>query len=257
MAARRLLQDHHTATLNPDRHTRKGRARHAPERDLPTVMVHQSVEERGLVPHRRTLASAVVRPPVSWEGPSSMSTRWNQPSLASPPATGRTAATRPTPARRPLRPAAPEYRPRYHRSPPTAARIPHRSEVPALDCSRLAHPALASPQVTALAHSARAPGPRFHQPWCTQPPQQRPPTGISPGQGPFSTWRVMDSNQRRTTPTVLQGGHEIAVTNRDAHLQPPSARSPHEQLDLQGQDSGASSNPGRDASRRHSSLMPN
>jgi hypothetical protein len=67
----------------------------------------------------------------------------------------------------------------------------------------------------------------------------------------------MDSNQRRTTPTVLQGGHEIAVTSGDAYLQPMSARSPHEQLDLQGQDFGASSNPGRDASRRQSSFMPN
>jgi hypothetical protein len=52
--------------------------------------------------------------------------------------------------------------------------------------------------------------------------------------GRFLVWRVMDSNQRRTTPTVLQGGHEIALTSRDAHPQPTSARSPHEQLDRPG-----------------------
>jgi hypothetical protein len=45
----------------------------------------------------------------------------------------------------------------------------------------------------------------------------------------------MDSNQRRTTPTVLQGGHEITLTSHDAPLRPISARSPNEQLDRRGE----------------------
>jgi hypothetical protein len=109
-----------------------------------------------------------------------------------------------------------EYGPRYHRSPQTAARIPHRSEVPTLDCSRLTYPAPTSPQVTASDHSARAPRPRFRQPWCAQLPRLRPLTGILPGQGRFFTWRVMDSNQRRTTPTVLQRNTATTLTCGDA-----------------------------------------
>ena len=113
-----------------------------------------------------------------------------------------------------------------------------------MDCSRLAHPAPTSPQVTALGHSAGAPGPGFTNHDALHPRDNSPRPANRLVRGRFLQWRVMDSNQRRTTPTVLQGGHEIALTSGNAHLQPISARNPHEQLDLRDEGSAGARAPG-------------
>ena len=67
---------------------------------------------------------------------------------------------------------------------------------------------------------------------------RRPLNCVSAAQRPFLTWRVMDSNQRRTTPTVLQSGgpHASDLGKRAGHPPPPHAsrtdsRNPSEMAD--------------------------
>jgi len=50
-------------------------------------------------------------------------------------------------------------------------------------------------------------------------PRRRPPTRVSAGRRPNDRqWRVMDSNQRRTTPTVLQSDPREALTSTNAGI---------------------------------------
>jgi hypothetical protein len=71
-----------------------------------------------------------------------------------------------------------------------------------------------------------APGPQRVRVGLGETTRQRPRAGVSAGQGPFVlVWRVMDSNQRRTTPTVLQGRTTTSLDLRlhSARALPPRA----------------------------------